>query len=143
MSDNKLKGIKNGNCNVTACQKPGATFYNKSTEAYYCADCAEQINWPGGRAEVMELYGTPLLCEEERDIVQELADITLELMPTHPRYAEVTNRAYNTLTDLYLMKFEYECLKLTVEELEQEIREKSQTISNLHWANDTHQMGSA
>jgi len=60
-----LKGVKNGNCNVTACQRPGATYYNKSTQAYYCADCAEAINWPGGRAEVMELYGTPLLCEED------------------------------------------------------------------------------
>lgn len=88
----------------------------------------------------MELYGTPLLCEEEQDIVQELADLTLELMPSHPRYAEITNRAYNTLTDL---ETKILCLKEEVEVLEQTVREKSQTISNLHWANDDHQMGGA
>ncbi len=59
------KGRKNGSCNVTACQAPGATFFNKSTRAYYCAGCAKEINWPGGRADCMALYGTPLLCEED------------------------------------------------------------------------------
>ena len=61
--DPALKGIKGGNCNVTACQKPGALFFNKSTKKYYCKDCATEINWPGGRKDCMELYGTPLLCE--------------------------------------------------------------------------------
>ena len=59
------KGLKNGSCNVTACQKPGATFFNKSTKKYYCCDCAREINWPGGRQETFELYGTYLLCEHE------------------------------------------------------------------------------
>jgi len=59
------KGRKNGSCNVRACQAPGATFFNKSTRAYYCAGCAKEINWPGGRADCMALYGTPLLCEED------------------------------------------------------------------------------
>lgn len=58
------KGLKNGSCNVTACQRPNsAVYFNKSTRAYYCKQCAEQINWPGGRADVMNLYGVPLLCE--------------------------------------------------------------------------------
>jgi len=57
------KGKKGGRCNVTACQQPGAWYFNKCTRAYYCADCAIEINWPGGRADVMELYGVPLLCE--------------------------------------------------------------------------------
>jgi len=39
-----LKGIKDGNCNITACQKPGATWWNISTRAYYCAYCASEIN---------------------------------------------------------------------------------------------------
>jgi hypothetical protein len=60
------KGNKNGSCNVTACQQPGATYFNKSTRKYYCADCAEHINWPGGRADTMRLYGTPLLCEQDK-----------------------------------------------------------------------------
>lgn len=39
-----LKGKQGGNCNVTACQKPGATWWNTSTRAYYCAHCANEIN---------------------------------------------------------------------------------------------------
>ncbi|MDO8414843.1 MAG: hypothetical protein Q7S87_01380 [Agitococcus sp.] len=39
-----LKGKQDGNCNVTACQKPGATWWNTSTRAYYCANCASEIN---------------------------------------------------------------------------------------------------
>jgi hypothetical protein len=62
---NALKGLKGGWCNVTACQKPGANYYNKSTQKYYCEDCAREINWPGGHADCMELYGTPYLCELE------------------------------------------------------------------------------
>ena len=66
MPDPVLKGAKGGNCNVTACQKPGAMYYNKSTQKYYCKECADEINWPGGRADTMALYGTPLLCELEK-----------------------------------------------------------------------------
>lgn len=62
-----VKGLKNGNCNLTACQKPGANYFNKSTRAYYCKECADLINWPGGHADTMRLYGTPLLCEIEND----------------------------------------------------------------------------
>ena len=65
MKDNSEKGKKRGRCNVTACQSPGANYYNKSTKKYYCRHCADQINWPGGRADVMALYGAPLLCEFE------------------------------------------------------------------------------
>lgn len=65
------KGIKGGRCNVTACQKPGAVFYSKSTGRYYCQSCAEQINWPGGRADVMALYGVPLLCEVDEQTTGE------------------------------------------------------------------------
>ena len=52
MKDNPEKGKKRGRCNVTACQSPGANYYNKSTKKYYCRHCADQINWPGGRAEL-------------------------------------------------------------------------------------------
>lgn len=57
------KGRKGGSCNRTACQKPGADYFNKSTEKYYCGPCADMINWSGGRADCMKLFGTPLLCE--------------------------------------------------------------------------------
>lgn len=63
--DKPDKGLKGGSCNVTACQRPGAHYFNKSTRKYYCAECAEEINWPGGRKDTMELYGVPLLCELE------------------------------------------------------------------------------
>lgn len=61
----QVKGKKYGLCNVTACQKPGAKWFNKSTKAYYCEHCATGINWSGGHADCMELYGTPYLCEYE------------------------------------------------------------------------------
>lgn len=38
------KGKLNGKCNRTACQQPGAVYYNHSTRAYYCAECADLIN---------------------------------------------------------------------------------------------------
>lgn len=40
----ELKGQKDGNCNVTACQRPGAYWWNTSTRAYYCTSCAREIN---------------------------------------------------------------------------------------------------
>lgn len=58
-----MKGVMGGNCNITACQAAEAEYYNKATKKYYCENCAEEINWVGGRAEVTTLYGTPLLCE--------------------------------------------------------------------------------
>lgn len=38
-----MKGQANGNCNVTACQKPGAIYYNSVMHAYYCESCAVEI----------------------------------------------------------------------------------------------------
>lgn len=42
--DPALKGKLNGNCNVTACQRPHAHWYNTVTQAYYCQHCALKIN---------------------------------------------------------------------------------------------------
>lgn len=43
------KGQHGLNCNVTACQKPhSAWWWNNSTRAWYCADCAyeiQKVNW--------------------------------------------------------------------------------------------------
>lgn len=55
----RLKGMKNGNCNRTACQKPGAVYYNHSTEKYYCAECATMIN-DMNRTDAIRLYGHDL-----------------------------------------------------------------------------------
>lgn len=38
------KGLFNGRCNITACQKPGAVFFNTGTNAYYCRECAADIH---------------------------------------------------------------------------------------------------
>ena len=69
-----VKGWKGGPCNITACQKPNSAFYfNKSTRAYYCRECAREINWLGGRADCMRLFGTPYLCElDPGDTYEEL-----------------------------------------------------------------------
>jgi hypothetical protein len=42
--DPALKGKQGGNCNRTACQAPGATYYNPYTYAYYCPACARMLN---------------------------------------------------------------------------------------------------
>lgn len=68
------KGLKNGSCNRTACQRPNAIYFNKSTRAYYCEDCAREINWLGGRADTQRLYGTPLLCEIDAETATPAAD---------------------------------------------------------------------
>ncbi|AGN30154.1 hypothetical protein VPFG_00152 [Vibrio phage nt-1] len=40
---NERKGKKGGDCNVTQCQKPGASSYNVAMRAYYCECCAQEI----------------------------------------------------------------------------------------------------
>ncbi len=56
------KGVKGENCNRTACQAPGAYYYNHSTHAYYCKVCADLIN-AGNRNDpfVRDTLGHPLL----------------------------------------------------------------------------------
>ena len=56
MEENKPdKGEQNGFCNRTACQKPGAIFYNHSTQKWYCLKCARMINEMN--PESFKLYG--------------------------------------------------------------------------------------
>jgi hypothetical protein len=57
----KEKGIKGGNCNRRDCQKPGAVYYNQSTRAYYCRECAIKINRLN-REDALRLFGSPDLC---------------------------------------------------------------------------------
>lgn len=40
----KLKGVKGKNCNVTACQKPPAVYFNSVMKAWYCESCSKEIN---------------------------------------------------------------------------------------------------
>ena len=55
--DPALKGKHGGNCNREACQKPGATWYNQSTLAYYCGECAHAINSHCPPSQVMKYIG--------------------------------------------------------------------------------------
>ena len=50
------KGRHNGSCNRTACQKPGATWFNHCTYRYYCPECAELLN-KVNRRESMSAFG--------------------------------------------------------------------------------------
>lgn len=63
------KGLRNGSCNRTACQAPGATWYNLSTRAWYCGECAGMINWAGGRKDTQRLFGTDLLCTQDPALI--------------------------------------------------------------------------
>ena len=77
------KGESGKLCNVTRCQLPGAIFYNKSTQKYYCAKCALNINdYRGTQEDCRKLYGTVMLCEPDaaaleiaRQLTPEMADM--------------------------------------------------------------------
>lgn len=56
---NPDKGLKGGSCNRTACQAPGANYYNHSTEKYYCRRCAEDLNI-ANRFDAHKMYGHDL-----------------------------------------------------------------------------------
>lgn len=57
----ELKGEKGGNCNRSACQAPGAYWYNHSTQKYYCETCADVLNKDRfNAADAARLYGHPL-----------------------------------------------------------------------------------
>lgn len=48
------KGEKGGSCNRTACQRPGAIWYNRAMYKWYCSRCARMLNEvrvPGGSTE--------------------------------------------------------------------------------------------
>lgn len=57
------KGAKGELCNRTACQAPGAYWYNHSTQAYYCGTCADLINGDNAnfKDSFLESLGHPLL----------------------------------------------------------------------------------
>lgn len=62
------KGLKNGSCNRSACQQPGATWYNSGSRAYYCTKCAGMINDAHmGRTMFEQSMRTPLCVDEAED----------------------------------------------------------------------------
>lgn len=59
MSEVKQKGTFNGICNRSACDNDEATYYNYSTQMYYCPACAKLIN-DVNRSDSMRLFGHDL-----------------------------------------------------------------------------------
>lgn len=57
------KGVKGQLCNRSACQSPGAYWFNHSTRAYYCGTCADLINRDSQRFQddYLKSLGHPLL----------------------------------------------------------------------------------
>jgi hypothetical protein len=63
------KGEMNGSCNRTACQKPGADWFNHSTRKYYCANCAYDLNTDRfNHQDAWQMYGHDL-CTPGREVV--------------------------------------------------------------------------
>jgi hypothetical protein len=52
------KGHYQGSCNVKACQREGATWYNRAMQLYYCEECARHQNAdPVCRRDTERIYG--------------------------------------------------------------------------------------
>lgn len=62
------KGIFQGSCNRSCCQAPHtATYYNQSTQAYYCFRCAALLNEYPSAKELRSLrYNLAGLCISDR-----------------------------------------------------------------------------
>lgn len=69
-----IKGAYNGLCNRTACQQPGAVFFNWSTQLYYCPSCAKLIN-DVNHTDALRMYGHELCTLGEYGAEPELPNI--------------------------------------------------------------------
>lgn len=58
-----LKGTYLGNCNRTACQAPGAVWWNFGSRSWYCRDCAILLNRENAKW-VKQDIGRDVLCED-------------------------------------------------------------------------------
>lgn len=66
------KGLKGGSCNRRACQRPGAWWLNRGTDAYYCTPCARLINDANPDTWRIGIYG-PLCVSEHPPIISQLS----------------------------------------------------------------------
>lgn len=58
------KGQFGGRCNRGACLKPKPTWFNQSTQRFYCAKCARMLNEDRfNKEDALKLYGGPLCFE--------------------------------------------------------------------------------
>jgi hypothetical protein len=52
------KGFWGGSCNMSACLRPGATWYNHGSLKYYCRSCAHDLNFDSfNRVESQRIWG--------------------------------------------------------------------------------------
>jgi hypothetical protein len=64
----KDKGDFQGSCNRSACLRPGASWYNHSTQKYYCQSCAIWLNTDDyNRHDAMQMFGHDLCTEGKYD----------------------------------------------------------------------------
>lgn len=57
----KDKGHFQGSCNRSDCLRPGASWYNHSTQAYYCGECAQWLNSDTyNKRDAQSMYGHDL-----------------------------------------------------------------------------------
>lgn len=57
------KGTFNGECNRTACPNHGAVWFNHSTRAFYCIDCAALLNY-ANKVDAHRLFGHDLCTQQ-------------------------------------------------------------------------------
>lgn len=62
------KGQFGGSCNRSHCLRPGATWWNHGSYAYYCASCAYELNEDSfNKREAMQMYGHKLCTNGKYD----------------------------------------------------------------------------
>jgi hypothetical protein len=71
-------------CYRRSCQKEGATWYNHSTEQYYCPTCARQIN-NANKADAFRLFGHEL-CTPDAELVAQEAERVSATLETSRQY---------------------------------------------------------
>ena len=92
------KGLYNGSCNRSDCQAPhSATWWNQSTQKYYCFACADLINEGVSIEELRKLgYSSAGLCVPEYDDKHPYCETLLVSNTTQSR----VTRAYLELQSL-------------------------------------------
>lgn len=58
--DSDKGAVFGGICNRTACDRRGATYFNAGTFGYYCADCANGVNFNPRRPPLCVQVTAPL-----------------------------------------------------------------------------------
>lgn len=73
-----LKGTRGGNCNITACQSPGAIYMNVGHgNAFYCRPCAYDINKYNQGSDGFTLFPAFEEMEARRlELIREGEDVT-------------------------------------------------------------------